>query len=102
MPETAGWCVAPSGAAGDVRGFDRHPEVAIVRDAVDRHGAPAALGQAIDRRTRSADPDAARDERALPDDGDAGVQAARLLAVRRIEVGAVTHDRALADDDFLV
>ena len=46
--------------------------------------------------------DAARDDRPLADDGDAGVQPARLLAVRRVEVRPVADDRALADDDLLV
>ena len=45
---------------------------------------------------------AARDDRPLADDGDARVQAVRLLLVRPVVVRPVAHDGALADHDLLV
>src|SRR5215211_7945462 len=50
----------------------------------------------------AADTGSARDDRLLADHGDPGVQAARLLLVRRRIVRTLADDRALADDDLLV
>src|SRR5438309_5578434 len=89
----------PSRAAGcrlaGLAGIHRRTGAHVAARVV---GAPDTLTDA----DVAADPGAARDDALLADDGDAGVQATRLLAVGRAVVWALADDRALADDDLLV